>query len=78
MDKTMSQPTWKEVLAALQRRYQGAGREYRRQLLKRAKELLGPHRKATNRALRSPAESRVPPGCASRQMGWTGSAILRL
>ena len=53
MDKTMSQRTRAEVLAKLRRRYQSAGAEHKGKLLDQAQELLGYHRKAAIRALRT-------------------------
>jgi hypothetical protein len=55
MDKTMSQPTRKEVLIKLRRRYATAGAEHKRKLLDQAQELLGYHRKSAIRALGTPA-----------------------
>jgi hypothetical protein len=53
MDQTMSQTTRKEVLTKLRRRYLHAGREHKRKLLNQAVDLLGYHRKAAIRALRT-------------------------
>ena len=50
----MSQPTRKEVLEKLRRRYASAGLEHKVKLLDQAQELLGYHRKAAIRALRAP------------------------
>ena len=53
MAKGMSQNTRKEVLNKLRKRYGRAGKEYKRNLLDQAQELLGYHRKAAIRALRA-------------------------
>jgi hypothetical protein len=53
MDKTMSQPTRTEVLEKLRRRYETAGMEHKSKLLDQAQELLGYHRKAAIRAMRT-------------------------
>jgi hypothetical protein len=53
MHTDMSQKTKQEVLARLRRQYVKAGLKYRSQLLDQAIELLGYHRKAAIRALRS-------------------------
>jgi hypothetical protein len=53
MHTDMSQKTKQEVLARLRRQYVKAGLKYRTQLLDQAIELLGYHRKAAIRALRS-------------------------
>lgn len=53
MHTDMSQKTKQEVLARLRRRYVKAGLEYRSRLLDQAVELLGYHRKAAIRALRT-------------------------
>lgn len=53
MHTDMSQKTKQEVLARLRRQYVKAGLRYRSQLLDQAIELLGYHRKAAIRALRS-------------------------
>jgi hypothetical protein len=60
MDKTMSQPTRKEVLEKLRRRYERAGLEHKSKLLDQAQELLGYHRKAAIRALKGPVVVRGP------------------
>jgi hypothetical protein len=51
MDKSMSQPTRKQVLEKLRRRYRTAGLEHKTKLLDQAVQLLGYHRKAAIRAL---------------------------
>jgi hypothetical protein len=51
MDKNMSQPTRKQVLEKLRRRYKTAGLEHKTKLLDQAVQLLGYHRKAAIRAL---------------------------
>jgi hypothetical protein len=60
MDKTMSQPTRKEVLEKLRRRYESAGLEHKSKLLDQAQELLGYHRKAAIRALKARVVARGP------------------
>jgi hypothetical protein len=60
MDKTMSQPTRKEVLEKLRRRYERAGLEHKSKLLDQAQELLGYHRKAAIRALKAPVAAPGP------------------
>src|SRR5271167_2206952 len=60
MDKNMSQPTRKEVLAKLRRRYETAGAEHKRKLIDQAVQMLDYHRKAAIRALRRPALERGP------------------
>jgi hypothetical protein len=52
MHDFMSQQTKSEVLGQLRRQYRRAGRDYKRQLLSQAVQLLGYHRKAAIRALR--------------------------
>lgn len=52
----MSQQTKSEVLSQLRRQYRRAGREYKRQLINQAVQLLGYHRKAAIRALRRKAQ----------------------
>ena len=54
MDTKMSAQTKKEILAKMQRQHAGAGLEYKQQLITRAVELLGYHRKAAIRALNRP------------------------
>lgn len=56
----MSQGTRIEVLTKLRRRYRSAGAEHKRKLLDQAQELLGYHRKAAIRALRTPEVARGP------------------
>jgi hypothetical protein len=51
MDKNMSQPTRKQVLGKLRRRYKTAGLEHKTKLINQAVQLLGYHRKAAIRAL---------------------------
>lgn len=53
MHTDMSQKTKQEVLVRLRRQYVKAGLEYRSRLLDQAVELLGYHRKAAIRALRT-------------------------
>lgn len=53
MHSDMSQKTKKEVLARLRHWYAKAGLKYKRKLIDQAVELLGYHRKAAIRALRS-------------------------
>lgn len=53
MEKDMSTQTKNEVLSKLRRRYLRAGREHKTKLLDEAVALLGYHRKAAIRALRS-------------------------
>ncbi len=53
MHDTMSKSTKDEVLSQLRRHYAVAGQEYTRQLLTQAVQLLGYHRKAAIRALRT-------------------------
>ena len=61
VDNEMSQRTRKEVLGKLRRQYAKAGRQFRRRLLDHAVEVLGYHRKAAIRALRSrPTLPRTP------------------
>ena len=57
----MSQPTKDEVLAQLRRQYRRAGRDYKRQLITQAVQLLGYHRKAAIRALRHPPKPPAAP-----------------
>jgi hypothetical protein len=59
MDKTMSQPTRKEFLEKLRRRYQSAGLEHKSKLLDQAPEWLGYHRKAASQ--RACSGGRVSP-----------------
>jgi hypothetical protein len=56
----MNQRTRVEVLTKLRRRYQNAGAEYKHKLLDQAQELLGYHRKAAIRALRTVPRVRAP------------------
>jgi hypothetical protein len=60
MDPTMSQTTRNEVLRKLRRRYLNAGPEHKRKLLDQAQELLGYHRKAAIRSLRTLTIERGP------------------
>lgn len=62
MHSDMSQKTKKEVLVRLRRSYAQAGPKFKQQLLDQAVELLGYHRKAAIRALRShgPAPGKAP------------------
>ena len=56
----MSETTRQDVLRKLRRRYEGAGAVHKSQLLDQAVELLGYHRKAAIRALRTPEAVRAP------------------
>lgn len=62
MHSDMSQKTKKEVLIRLRRSYAKAGSKFKQELLNQAVELLGYHRKAAIRALRSrpPAMPKTP------------------
>src|SRR5271170_49736 len=60
MDKAMSQPTRREVLEKLRRRYERAGLEHKSKLLDQAQEMLGYHRKSAIRALKAPVVVRGP------------------
>jgi hypothetical protein len=60
MDKSMNPKTRVEVLTKLRRRYQSAGAEHKRKLLDQAQELLGYHRKAAIRSLRTATGVRGP------------------
>lgn len=63
----MSQQTKAEVLGQLRRQYRRAGRDYKRQLLTQAVQLLGYHRKAAIRALRPQPK---PPARPALIVGW--------
>jgi hypothetical protein len=76
MDKTMSEPTRKEVLERLRRRYRSAGPEHKRQLLDQAQELLGYHRKSAVRALRAPEVARAPWVNAGRPVSYEPKVLL--
>jgi hypothetical protein len=76
MDKTMSQPTRKEILERLRRRYRSAGPEHKRKLLDQAEELLGYHRKSAVRALRAPEVERVPWVNAGRPVNYEPKVLL--
>ena len=56
----MSQTTRKELLEKLRRRYRSAGLPHKRKLLDQAQELLGYHRKAAIRVLRTEPVARGP------------------
>ena len=60
MHSDMSQKTRKEVLFRLRRSYGKAGQRFKQQLLDQAVELLGYHRKAAIRALRTRPKARPP------------------
>jgi hypothetical protein len=78
MDKTMSQSTRRELLRKLRWRYQSAGAEYKRKLLDQAQELLGYHRKAAIRALRSAAVvERGPRIITGRPLSYEPGLLLR-
>jgi hypothetical protein len=64
MHSDMSQKTKKEVLARLRHWYAKAGLKYKRKLIDQAVELLGYHRKAAIRALRSKPPPRRSVGLA--------------
>lgn len=59
MDNSMSSETKDEVMSKLRRRYQSAGREHKRKLIDEAVALLGYHRKAAIRALRTAPKPRL-------------------
>ena len=61
MHDDMSKQTKEEVLARLRQRYRSAGKKHRRKLITQAVELLGYHRKAAIRALRSQPKPPVSP-----------------
>lgn len=61
MHKTLSKQTKDQVLSQLRRHYLRAGREYQRQLIAQAVELLGYHRKAAIRALRAQPKAPAAP-----------------
>lgn len=64
MHDTMSKETKEQVLSQLRRHYSHAGREYKRRLITQAVELLGYHRKAAIRALRSRPKPPAAPALA--------------
>jgi len=72
----MSQPTRKEILERLRRRYRSAGPEHKRKLLDQAEELLGYHRKSAVRALRAPEVERVPWVNAGRPVNYEPKVLL--
>ena len=72
----MSQPTRSEVLRKLRRRYESAGQEHKRKLLDQAQELLGYHRKAAIRALRTPAVVRGPRIITGRPQEYAPGVLL--
>jgi len=76
MDKTMSQPTRKEILERLRRRYRSAGPEHKGKLLDQAQELLGYHRKSAVRALRAPELERAPWVNAGRPVSYDPKVLL--
>lgn len=76
MDQTMSQTTRHEVLKKLRRRYQSAGPEHKRKLLDQAQEVLGYHRKAAIRSLRSPTVERGPRIISGRPMTYRPEVLL--
>ena len=59
MDQSMNYSTRMQVLEKLRRRYKTAGWEHKTKLIDQAVQLLGYHRKAAIRALRSAAVSWV-------------------
>ena len=61
MHDDLSKQTKEEVLARLRQRYRSAGKKHRRKLITQAVELLGYHRKAAIRALRSQPKPPVSP-----------------
>jgi hypothetical protein len=77
MDKGMSQSTKKELLAKLRRRYRGAGLEHKSKLLDQAQELLGYHRKAAIRALRSPRLEAGPRIITGRPLTYEPELLLK-
>lgn len=73
----MSQSTRKEVLRKLRWRYQSAGPTHKRKLLDQAQELLGYHRKAAIRALRSPSVERGPRIITGRPLSYEPGLLLK-
>ena len=69
MDAKMSQKTRKELLENLQKKYRKAGREYRRQLVDHAIDLLGYHPKAAYRALSGKARKKTLAAGSARLAG---------
>ena len=59
MESGMSRQTKNEVMSKLRRRYLSAGREHKRKLIDEAVALLGYHRKAAIRALRTEPVARM-------------------
>jgi len=76
MDKTKRQPTRKEILERLRRRYRSAGPEHKGKLLDQAQELLGYHRKSAVRALRAPELERAPWVNAGRPVSYDPKVLL--
>ncbi len=72
----MSQPTRKEILERLRRRYRSAGPEHKGKLLDQAQELLGYHRKSAVRALRAPELERAPWVNAGRPVSYDPKVLL--
>ena len=72
----MSQPTRKEVLGKLRRRYERAGWEHKGKLLDQAQELLGYHRKAAIRALKAPVVVRGPQIITGRPRDYEPGVLL--
>jgi hypothetical protein len=66
MDQTMSASTKKEVMNKLRQRYQNAGREHKSKLIEQAVALMGYHRKAAIRALKSVPLVPRKPGAGGR------------
>jgi hypothetical protein len=76
MDKMMSPTTREDVLGKLRRRYENAGLKYKSKLLDQAQELLGYHRKAAIRSLRTVEVIRVPRIITGRPVTYEPGVLL--
>jgi hypothetical protein len=76
VDKNMSKNTRNEVLTKLRQRYQNAGKEHRSKLLDQAQQLLGYHRKAAIRALRSTPRDPAPRIVTGRPLSYEPGMLL--
>lgn len=72
----MNQNTRKQVLNKLRKRYGRAGKDYKKKLLDQAQELLGYHRKAAIRALRSVEAVREPGNSGGRPRIYESADLL--
>ncbi len=72
MDKTMSTNTKREVMNKLRCRYATAGRQHKTKLLDQAVAVMGYHRKAAIRALKSAPKAQRKFGAGGRPVEYGG------